>query len=148
MVSIGTIGGFVNSRNILTIHGLSTDEKPICTFQNCKIGNSSVFIEMDSHREYWYDEENEEWIPKMTYIISDGSSSGTNPGYTAEKEIIVKNTFSDFPESGKSGVIYVDKENKLTYLWNSDTEEYDLVGDGNNEALGITSEELAAMWGD
>lgn len=144
MVSIGTIGGFVNSRNILTIHGLSTDEKPIDSFQNCKIGNSSVFIEMDTHREYFYDEENRRWIPKMTYIVSDGLGSSSD---SDNKEIITKNTFSEFPETGKVDVIYVDKENKLSYIWNPESNSYEPVGDGNSEAESITSEELAAMWG-
>lgn len=144
MVSIGTIGGFVNSRNILTIHGLSTDEKPIGEFQNCKIGNSSVFIEMDTNKEYWYDEENREWVDKMTYIVG-GDGSGSSG--TTEKEIVIKTSADNFPATGKTGILYIDKTNKLIYMWNADEGEYELYGDGNAELDTLTSEELEQMWG-
>ena len=81
----------------------------------------------------------------MTYIIGgDGSGSGT----TAEKEIIVKTSSDDFPVTGKTGVFYIDKTNKLIYMWNSDEGEYELYGDGNADLDTLTSEELEQMWGD
>lgn len=36
--------------------GLSTDEKPIE-----RVGNGSIFIEMDSGKVYMFDEQNKEW---------------------------------------------------------------------------------------
>lgn len=62
MVNINTIGGQTNSRDILEIYGLSTDDKPIVEFQGCKIGNSSVYITMDTHEVFFYDQENHRWL--------------------------------------------------------------------------------------
>lgn len=126
MNSIGTIGGFVNSRNILTIHGLSTDKKPIGTFQNCKIGNSSIYIEMDTHNEYYYDEENGRWIPKMTYIITDGGGSSSSGG---EKEVFSFSSYSLFPSTGEVDKIYIDKSTRLSYIWDEDENDYAPTGD-------------------
>ena len=61
MVTIQTIGGHVNDPNHMEIYGLSTDEKPTVTFQNHKIINASLYIEMDTGNAYFYDEENAQW---------------------------------------------------------------------------------------
>lgn len=40
--------------------GLSTDEKPT-TYGKLEIGNGSSFIEMDTSKIFFYDEENHTW---------------------------------------------------------------------------------------
>lgn len=54
--------------------GLSTDEKPIVTFEKMDIPNMSIFIEIDTGIKYYYDAVNREWvgnnidlIPLLTY---------------------------------------------------------------------------------
>lgn len=54
--------------------GLSTDEKPIATFNEMGIPNMSIFIEIDTGIKYYYDAINREWvgnninlIPLLTY---------------------------------------------------------------------------------
>lgn len=42
------------------LRGLSTDEKPT-TFEGKKIGNGSIFIEIDTGKIFFYDLENEQW---------------------------------------------------------------------------------------
>lgn len=42
------------------LRGLSTDEKP-SEINNQKIGNGSVFVEIDTGKIYFYDLENEQW---------------------------------------------------------------------------------------
>ena len=40
--------------------GLSTDDKPT-TFEGKKIGNGSIFVEMDTEKIYFYDLHSETW---------------------------------------------------------------------------------------
>ena len=42
------------------LRGLSTDTKPT-TIDNGNIGNGTMFIEMDTGKVYFYDEENQQW---------------------------------------------------------------------------------------
>lgn len=42
----------------ITIFGKSTDQKPV----NKYIGNGSQFIEQDTGKIYFYDEENHKWL--------------------------------------------------------------------------------------
>lgn len=42
------------------LRGLSTDEKPT-TINDSLIANGSVFIEIDTQKIYFFDEENQEW---------------------------------------------------------------------------------------
>lgn len=42
------------------LRGLSTDEKPT-TINDKLISNGSVFIEMDTQKLYFFDEESQEW---------------------------------------------------------------------------------------
>lgn len=51
-----------NSKNesIVELRGLSTDTKPT-TIGEDKIGNGSVFIEIDTQKMYFFDAENQEW---------------------------------------------------------------------------------------
>ena len=51
------------SRVWLELYGLSSDTKPIETFQNVFIGNSSTYYEMDTGNMFIYDEENHVWYP-------------------------------------------------------------------------------------
>jgi len=41
--------------------GLSTDTKPIGSFDGVGIANGSEFIEMDTNKKYLYDEEHQQW---------------------------------------------------------------------------------------
>lgn len=43
------------------LRGLSTDTKPL-EIGNKTIGNGSVFIETDTQKLYFFDEENQEWL--------------------------------------------------------------------------------------
>lgn len=45
----------------LELNGISTDEKPIGTFEGYPLSNGSTFYEMDTKKPYIYDEENEKW---------------------------------------------------------------------------------------
>lgn len=45
---------------LVELRGLSTDDKPI-TIQNGVIGNGSSFIEIDTQKISFFDEEAEEW---------------------------------------------------------------------------------------
>lgn len=42
--------------------GKSTDEKPIGKFNDIKINNGSVFVEMDTKKIFMYDEEGQVWL--------------------------------------------------------------------------------------
>ena len=61
MVTMNKVGSQY-SYNAMEIYGLSTDEKPIDTFKNRFIANGSVFVEMDTAKVYFYDEDTDQWI--------------------------------------------------------------------------------------
>jgi hypothetical protein len=42
--------------------GLSTDEKPTGIYRNFKIANGSTFLEMDTQKISFYDEEGQTWV--------------------------------------------------------------------------------------
>lgn len=42
-------------------NGLSTDEKPTVSYEGALIANGSTFMELDTHKVAFYDEEGEEW---------------------------------------------------------------------------------------
>lgn len=62
MITLKSIDKF---NNTLDLYGLSTDDKPLETFEfeyvNYKIRNSSTFYEMDTTALFMYDEENHQW---------------------------------------------------------------------------------------
>ena len=61
MISLeGEIVSSVNS----VLYGLSTDEKPIDTFNGLEIPNGAKFIEMDTQKIKFYDKDTESWIPR------------------------------------------------------------------------------------
>lgn len=64
MVTLQSIGGCVNNPAHMEIYGLSTDVKPLKTFENKPIVNASLFIEMDTSSGFLYDEENHRWLPQ------------------------------------------------------------------------------------
>lgn len=41
---------------------LSTDTKPTASFNGIAIANGSTLYEMDTHKAYIYDQENDEWL--------------------------------------------------------------------------------------
>ena len=47
--------------NILSFKGLSTDTKPVETFQGLEIPNGSSFLEIDTQNMVFYDAENKTW---------------------------------------------------------------------------------------
>lgn len=47
--------------NILSFKGLSTDIKPVETFQGLEIPNGSSFLEIDTQNMVFYDAENKTW---------------------------------------------------------------------------------------
>lgn len=46
----------------LSLKGLSTDTKPIGSFEGMKLTNGSTFFEMDTQEVYFYDEEGGDWL--------------------------------------------------------------------------------------
>lgn len=61
MISLeGEIVSSVNS----VLYGLSTDEKPIGTFNGLDIPNGAKFIEMDTQKIKFYDKDTDSWIPE------------------------------------------------------------------------------------
>lgn len=60
MVTLNKIGNNPNT-NYMTIYGLSTDIKPVDVFEDIRIANGSVFIEMDTDKKFYYDAENSAW---------------------------------------------------------------------------------------
>ena len=50
--------------NTLKLYGKSTDIKPTHEVKGEKIGNASIFYEMDTKKVYMYDEEAHTWIPQ------------------------------------------------------------------------------------
>ena len=65
MISIYNINkkiqGNSKGESIVELRGLSTDTKPT-TIGEDKVGNGSVFIEIDTQKMYFFDAENQEWI--------------------------------------------------------------------------------------
>lgn len=47
--------------NILSFKGLSSDTKPVETFQGLEIPNGSSFLEIDTQNMFFYDAENKTW---------------------------------------------------------------------------------------
>lgn len=47
--------------NILSFKGLSSDTKPVETFQGLEIPNGSSFLEIDTQNMVFYDAENKTW---------------------------------------------------------------------------------------
>lgn len=52
----------LGSYRTFEFRGLSTDEKPTDVYGGVKIGNGSVFIELDTEAILFYDEENGDWV--------------------------------------------------------------------------------------
>lgn len=50
--------------NTLKLYGKSTDIKPTREVNGEKIGNASIFYEMDAKKAYMYDEETHTWLPQ------------------------------------------------------------------------------------
>lgn len=61
MVTIGQRGVTQDWQRI-KFYGKSTDQKPLVEFSGEKIGNASMFYEMDTKKSFLYDEEMHEWI--------------------------------------------------------------------------------------
>lgn len=61
MVSIKDYGG-QPANACMDLFGLSTDEKPLITYEGKQIENASTFYEMDTGKCYLYDEENYRWL--------------------------------------------------------------------------------------
>lgn len=47
---------------MIDFNGLSTDTKPVDVFEGMKIGNGSTFMEMDTKKLKFWDNENNEWV--------------------------------------------------------------------------------------
>ena len=62
MVTVNQYGNTISTR-VLLLDGLSTDTKPVDMIDNARIGNGSVFYEMDTKKCFKFDEENKAWDP-------------------------------------------------------------------------------------
>lgn len=74
MVTLKKIGRYTNCET-LEITGLSTDEKPVMSINGTPIINGSVFDEIDTGKEYKYDEDNDGWIEQFKAGNSGGNIS-------------------------------------------------------------------------
>lgn len=54
--------GDKDNRLPVEIRGLSTDEKPIDTFEGIAIDNGSVFLEIDTGDVYFFDIDSKQWL--------------------------------------------------------------------------------------
>lgn len=81
MVTITKIGEEYNSQ-ILEISGLSTDPKPVDQIDGVFIANGSTFKEIDTGKEYTYNESAETW-----HINKSASSGGTGSGVNGKDGI-------------------------------------------------------------
>lgn len=77
------IDGIVMSRAVMTMAGVSSDEKPIGIYSGTVIANGSVFIEIDTGKSYMYDAEGEAWSEQAC----GGSGGGSGSGVTAAEII-------------------------------------------------------------
>lgn len=75
MISIFEVVDF-NSKYLLKLVGLSSDEKPIKRYDSQLLMNGSGFLEMDTNKQFIYDEKNQKWLP---FEISSGSSGSSDP---------------------------------------------------------------------
>lgn len=50
-----------NNTREFSFNGLSTDDKPIGSYEGMAIANGSTFLEVDTHTVYFYDEEGAQW---------------------------------------------------------------------------------------
>lgn len=57
-----TIEGSIHKSINNMLYGLSTDEKPIKTFQGQDIPNGAKFFEMDTKTVFFYDKEADKWV--------------------------------------------------------------------------------------
>lgn len=81
MVTITKIGEEYNSQ-ILEISGLSTDPKPVDQIDGVFITNGSTFKEIDTGKEYTYNESAETWhINKSASSGGGGGVDGEDGGY-------------------------------------------------------------------
>lgn len=62
MTTLSQYGNTISNK-VLMIDGLSTDVKPTDVIENARIGNGSVFYEMDTKKSFKFDEENKAWKP-------------------------------------------------------------------------------------
>lgn len=75
------VSNYVNSSDKLyRFQGLSTDGKPTGTYGGVGIENGSSFLEMDTGKIYYYDEQNAEWV-------TGNGGGGGGPTYTAGANI-------------------------------------------------------------
>ena len=75
------VSNYVSSNDKLyRFQGLSTDEKPTGTYGGVGIENGSSFLEMDTGKTYYYDEQHTEWVTG-----NGGGGGGTT--YTAGENI-------------------------------------------------------------
>lgn len=54
--------GAYSTAKPMELNMLSTDDKPIGTYEGAKIKNGSIIVEMDTSKVYKYDAENEQWL--------------------------------------------------------------------------------------
>ena len=70
-----TIDGVARSRELFRFAGLASDIKPVTEYNNILIRNGSTFIEIDTGKEYLYDEEGGKWSAQAG--ASRNASSGS-----------------------------------------------------------------------
>ncbi len=80
------IDGIVMSRAVMTLAGLSSDEKPTGTYNGTVIANGSSYIEINTGKTYLYDEESRLWSAQAGGA-GNGSSGSMNLSVALEAAI-------------------------------------------------------------
>jgi hypothetical protein len=75
------IDGIVMSRAVMTMAGVSSDEKPIGIYSGTVIANGSSFIEINTGKTFMYDAEGEAWHEQ--------AGGGTGGGITAADVVAI-----------------------------------------------------------
>lgn len=75
------IDGIVMSRAVMTMAGLSSDEKPTGIYSGTVIANGSNFIEINTGKTFMYDAEGEEW--------NEQAGGGSGGGITAADVVAI-----------------------------------------------------------
>ena len=96
MITIVSDSAFFDGRHCYEFRGLSTDTKP-----EGKI-NGSKFVELDTGKTYWYNEDSESWIAESTKYLSSiavttqPTTTEYTEGETFDKTgMVVKATYTD-----------------------------------------------------
>ena len=132
-------GNAIN-RPISEIVGLSTDTKPTEKVEDFYIQNGSLFIEMDTNKEYLFDAENKEW----KLAASGGGGGGGGSATLIEKSITANGTYNASSDSADGySKVTVDVDSSFNTIEsiiinNNDTDEKVAIRRSSNGIYNIS----------